>query len=423
MRLTDYFSSVAAKRLSAVEINERTSNQHEFNGVRSLKQTFGSTKSEYDAHFVYLAETEDDTVISPGKLTWYDSRAKQTHRTAEFRLYYNTGNTVVGAAREGDLLIVARSAAEQTVLIIARDGSTADRQLCWLFGLSDLGTKFSYASVDESEKSEVGALILRQIGIEPRAEDNEIQSLIRKFGKQFPDTKTFSTYARSICKDIDAVRRPDDALLAWWSKEDALFRLFEAYLVGERLRHGFMKEQRPPKVKSATKRSWSGEFHVPDVESFIGYSLSVHNRRKSRAGSALENHVEELFLRNRLAFSRTAVTELKAKPDFVLPGIGAYRQAKANAPWLTVLGVKTTCKDRWRQVLSEALKVRRKHLLTLEPGISEDQTTEMDANHLTLVIPETLHESYSQKQRNSLLTVRNFLSLAQQRQSVFERSR
>ena len=42
-----------------------------------------------------------------------------------------------------------------------------------------------------------------------------------------------------------------------------------------------------------------------------------------------------------------------------------------------MLGAKSTCKDRWRQVLAEDEKISRKHLLTLEPGISEPQTHQM----------------------------------------------
>ncbi len=52
-----------------------------------------------------------------------------------------------------------------------------------------------------------------------------------------------------------------------------------------------------------------------------------------------------------------------------------------------MLGVKSTCKDRWRQVLSEAARIPDKCLLTVEPGISENQTNEMQANRLQLVLP------------------------------------
>lgn len=64
-----------------------------------------------------------------------------------------------------------------------------------------------------------------------------------------------------------------------------------------------------------------------------------------------------------------------------------------------MLGAKSTLKDRWRQVLSEAERIPEKHLITLEPGISEHQTGEMQAKRLRLVIPDRLHASFRPRQR------------------------
>jgi len=76
-----------------------------------------------------------------------------------------------------------------------------------------------------------------------------------------------------------------------------------------------------------------------------------------------------------------------------------------------MLGAKSTLKERWRQVLSEAARIKRKHLLTLEPGISEAQTTEMEAKSLQLVLPRDLHRTYKPAQQAWLLGVDDFLGL------------
>lgn len=76
-----------------------------------------------------------------------------------------------------------------------------------------------------------------------------------------------------------------------------------------------------------------------------------------------------------------------------------------------MLGVKTTCKERWRQVLSEAKRIEKKHLLTLEPSISEDQTDEMKSDDLQLVVPKGLHETYKDSQQKWLLNLGDFISL------------
>ena len=145
-------------------------------------------------------------------------------------------------------------------------------------------------------------------------------------------------------------------------------------------------------------------------------SLSVQNRRKARAGSALENHIEEVLKVNDLRYSREKVTENNAKPDFVFPSIDEYHNANFPQERLTMLGAKSTCKDRWRQVLAEADRIHLKHLLTLEPGISEAQTREMASKHLQLVLPRSLHSTYRPAQRDWLWTVEQFLETVRERQ-------
>ena len=55
-----------------------------------------------------------------------------------------------------------------------------------------------------------------------------------------------------------------------------------------------------------------------------------------------------------------------------------------------MLGSKTTAKDRWRQVLEEADRIKRKHLITLEGAISENQTKEIRSRTLQLVVPKEI---------------------------------
>ena len=73
--LSNYFKGVGAKRLSAVEADPGTSNQHEFNGVAALKSIFGlSERRQVLTRFIYLGETEEDFLSETGRLTWYDAR-------------------------------------------------------------------------------------------------------------------------------------------------------------------------------------------------------------------------------------------------------------------------------------------------------------------------------------------------------------
>lgn len=76
-----------------------------------------------------------------------------------------------------------------------------------------------------------------------------------------------------------------------------------------------------------------------------------------------------------------------------------------------MLGVKSTCKDRWRQVLSETDRVTDKHLLTFEAAISVNQITEMKSHNLQLVVPEGIHGTYSDKQQKWLMNVTDFMEM------------
>ena len=75
-----------------------------------------------------------------------------------------------------------------------------------------------------------------------------------------------------------------------------------------------------------------------------------------------------------------------------------------------MLGAKTTCKDRWRQVLTEAARIGKKHLITLESPISKGQTEEMKFNALQLVVPKQLQAHYSADQQEWILSLEDFIS-------------
>jgi len=99
----------------------------------------------------------------------------------------------------------------------------------------------------------------------------------------------------------------------------------------------------------------------------------------------------------------------------LFPGEAEYADLAFAPEKLRMLAVKTTCKDRWRQVLAEADRIPLKHLLTLEPSISRAQTDEMKSQLLQLVVPAGIHESYHAEQREWLMAVRDFVDLIKER--------
>lgn len=388
--LSEYFAGVAAKVLSAVEADTAMSNQHEYNGVTPLKNILGTAKQTFEAQFIYLDDSDDEPVTDKGFLTWYDAREAHPSRT-EYRMYFPTTAVSVCAAAGDELFIGLRP--DNTILVIvAEGGSTISNQLRWLFGFEE-SALFSVRGNLDSEQDRLAfasRLVLEQLGIAvEESEDSFLDALIQHFGAQFPTTKEFSEYARATLTDVHPGDNPDVVLMKWMEREEILFRTFEKYLVSERLAKGFKD----------------------DVDGFFKFSLSAQNRRKSRAGQALENHVEQLLVARNIYYDRTKVTENKSKPDFIFPGIEAYHNFGFNTELLTMLGVKSTCKDRWRQVLSEADRVKNKHLLTFEAAISINQTAEMKAHSLQLVVPEGIHSTYSDEQQKWLMNVTDFAEI------------
>ncbi|MGC1274050.1 MAG: type II restriction endonuclease [Planctomycetaceae bacterium] len=403
--LSQYFTGIAAKRLRDVEVNAKVSNQHEFNGVNGLRAILGDDDGSAitsPARFIYLTDDDPAPEIVEGKVSWYDSRRNQPHRAAEYRLYY-PASAAMEKARPGDLLVVARRRAGDLLIIIADEGTTAENQIHLLFGLGGSGLKFEIKSESETDELElgfVGRFILELLGIEiEETDENYLEPMVERFGDLFPTTRIFSEYARNTLRGVNPQDDPDQTIIAWMEREELLFRTFERHIVADRLRAGFGPD---------------GD----DVDEFVSFSLSVQNRRKSRAGHALENHLETVFQTLDIRYSRTGVTENKSKPDFLFPGVKEYHDGEFPISLLTVLGVKASCKDRWRQVLSEAKKIDQKHLLTLEPGISAAQTTEMRDKLLQLVVPAAVHATYTADQRQWLLSLRDFVGLVKERQST-----
>lgn len=149
------------------------------------------------------------------------------------------------------------------------------------------------------------------------------------------------------------------------------------------------------------------------VDEFVQRAQAILQRRKARSGRSLELQVKTLLgeagLIEGTHFSYQAQTEQGKRPDFLFPNGDAYSEEGFDQAKLRVLATKTTCKDRWRQVLDEADRVPKKHLLTLQEGISEGQMAQMNKAGLQLVVPRALFSSYPEAVRPTLMTVEAFV--------------
>ena len=400
--LSDHFEGVVAKRLSDVEVSPSVSNQHEFNGSLPLRRLLGDDdRRSVPARFVWLGG-EQEGISLDGTMSWYDARRAHPTRT-EHRLYYPT-NEITRKMKVGDTFFLAVCRDGSFLAVIVPTESVIHSQLIWLFGLEEQpGFGFMSREITEAGGATLdyaARYILDELGVEPDwSGDDTLDELIAPFGTEFPSTKKFSETARNSLPDIDAAGADaDEVLMAWMEREEDLFRRLERRIVSERLATGFM------------------DGPEADVDGFLKFSLSVQNRRKSRAGHALENHAEAVFSARGVRYTRGTVTESGNRPDFLFPSIENYLDKSFPAQRLTMPGAKSTLKDRWRQVLTEADRIGTKHLLTLSADVTSGQMAQTVGERIRLVIPKQVQKTYSADQRDRTIDFETFIGLVLDRQ-------
>lgn len=225
----------------------------------------------------------------------------------------------------------------------------------------------------------------------------EFMAFIGQCETEFPGTTEMSATARAIYNSLhrlDAakvLKSIDHILLEWIDTEYSLFKTFENIRYEHKLSAPFA-----------------------NVEELIVFANSVLNRRKSRAGKALENHLAEMFNYAQLQFETQGCTELNKRPDFLFPGSAEYHNILFDRNKLICLGAKTTCKDRWRQILTEAERVEVKHLFTLQQGISKNQLKEMEDSRVQLVVPESYIGSFDKSYQPKIMSLKTFVQYVQE---------
>jgi hypothetical protein len=215
----------------------------------------------------------------------------------------------------------------------------------------------------------------------------------------FPSTLELSRRARECYSSAfnrskeTVLKQPDHELLQWLEYEYQLFKAFE-------------NDRYATKIKSLFKT----------VEELVDFANQILNRRKSRAGKSLEHHLTEVFAVFGISHSIQGRTEENKRPDFLFPNLEAYHDPKFDRKKLVFLAAKTTCKDRWRQILTESDRIPKKHLFTLQQGISKNQLSEMYRAGVRLVVPKPYLSSYPESFRDQIMTLESFLPYLKQRQ-------
>lgn len=283
----------------------------------------------------------------------------------------------------GSLIIIAEIADDYYQAFVLESDDDIESFLSYF----NLSTEQTNQIIDLSQARDEGDML--RLAIMERIKDLQDFPMTYEMGKMAQDI-----YNRLNGVTPEQIRKtPDKILMSWYSAEWELFRSLE---------------------EKVYKPIYTQPFD--DCQSLIDFSNKILNRRKSRAGKSLEHHLSAIFDAEDLIFEEQAITENNKKPDFLFPNSECYHNFEFPADDLTILGAKTTCKDRWRQVTTEADRVDEKYLFTLQPGISRNQLKEMADEKVLLVVPEEHISTFPKEYQESLHTLGGFINIVKERQ-------
>jgi len=274
---------------------------------------------------------------------------------------------------------------------------------------------FAFRMTGESQNSDfIDIWVCKNLEEEEYIE-NQIGEVIPGYWSLTKGNVVFGGLAQTIASQESNVNVPESWIKTFPTGQEIISHLTQFFKLKNTTPDELIIERRDLEYKLFRQVE---ELHVlsniqagfNSVDDFMLLANSVSNRRKSRSGNSLEIHLEILFKQfDLLKFSKQCTTEGKKKPDFIFPSCAQYHDLNFPAENLRMLAVKTTCKDRWRQILNEANRVDQIHLFTLQEGVSPHQLQEMTDENVKLVVPLPLHKKYPIDVRDKLITLGDFI--------------
>ncbi len=363
-----------SKFITANDVGANGSHQYGFHIHKHSWQLFfdnpgqkGTTKD------IFITIRWQNDFETDSRFIYYGKKTRNEYRLTRFGKNF----PFLEADRIGYLLVIAKKDSDYFEAFVLSGDETIE-EFFNVFGISSTETN----------------------GILPQSTqltaEERVQILFNKFIQtltvDFPPTVELATAAREIFYEAfhihqtSVLNKPDNEILNWLSTEFDLFKAIE-------------------------KNRYENIIKTPftTVDDLIKTANTILNRRKSRAGKSLEHHLSEIFNICELSYTSQAITEQNKKPDFIFPNIDSYFNEPAGSKKLVFLGAKTTCKDRWRQILGEAERIPQKHLFTLQQGISGNQLKEMHSSGVTLVVPKPYLKSFPKEYRESIWTLDQFI--------------
>jgi len=320
---------------------------------------------------------EGEHLETNNRFIWYGEKTRREYRLTRF----GRGFPYLKDEYIGSLMILIKTGENDLNGCVLDSDSDIENFLAQ-FNIPHLDAGGIRNPVDEISRTEE----------KPFDRNRLFSEFIGKITTDFPETIDIARVTRDICASSGLNGDPDDHLTSWLDTEYQLFRLIE-------------NKMYDPFIKTGNH----------SLEEILGFASGVLNRRKSRAGKSLEHHLAAIFDGQKLPYTHGEITEGHSRPDFIFPGMSRYHDIRYSEDGLVFLGAKTTCKDRWRQILSEAERINRKHLFTLQQGVSSNQLEEMERSNVTLVVPKQNLNCFPKPWQPRLMTLGSFIQFVKTR--------
>ncbi len=115
------------------------------------------------------------------------------------------------------------------------------------------------------------------------------------------------------------------------------------------------------------------------------FFLGLTQGRRPRAGKTFEYLIRALF--ETLDYPFTSQPVINGQPDFILPSVEHFDREPMDA---IIFTVKRTCRERWRQIVTEGTRGLGFFLATIDEQVSARDLGEMLQSRIRLVVPARL---------------------------------
>lgn len=368
------------KYVSANDVGETKSHQCGFYLSKAAGRLFSPHASGKGMNTeFYVKVSWHGKGVTASCIKWYGEGTRDEYRLTGF----GRGETVLKSADIGSLLVLVKTgAATLNGYVLHRLGDVVEALFRLETKIKRGGGLYEAEPVPpESEPPEP-----------PEPKDDPMAARFAAFAgsldyskKKIPPTDTLSLVTQEAAKDCI----PGFSAFTADEKLDLLLaKEFELYLL--------IQDSFYPKDTL---------MRYGDAEKIV---QKLAQGRMSRAGRSLENHFGYLMKEAGIRFVAQAKIG-DTKLDFLVPGVAEYNDPAYPDDQLVAVSSKRTARERWREVFGEARRLKKRHILTIDPRLK--QLEQIRDGEMSLIVPARLVEEYSGTTGLEVFSVQRFLDM------------